>query len=115
MKRIEIYCKSTKDNLEFYVNANGRNYFLFMQSFDYPAYHRFKKGVELGDALSPKKRRSSHTIKKVCEKLPGYIKYIEQEYGISLLQYGKGYFDSRRALREKAERCEARAACEYAA
>lgn len=108
MNRIEIYCKSTKDNLSFYVSANGEEIFLFTQRFDYPTFHRFKKGVEIGDALSPKSRRSP-TLEKVCEKLPVYLKYVEQEYGIPLLQYGKGYFDARRMLREKADRAEARA------
>lgn len=109
MNRIEIYCKSTRDSLSFYVRAGGRDYFLFKQRFDYPTYRRFKKGVGIGDAFSPKnRRRSSPTLEKVCEKLPGHIRYNEQEYGILLLRYGKGYFDARRMLREKAERAEAR-------
>ncbi len=113
MYRIEIYCRSTRDSLNFYVKASGRDYFLFKQRFDFPTYRRFKKGVEIGDAFSPKnRRRSSPTLEKVCEKLPGHIRYIEQEYGIPLLRYEKGYFDARRMLREKAERAEA---ADYAA
>lgn len=110
MNRIEIYCKSNNNDLNFYVSANGEEFFLFKQRFDYPTFQRFKKGVKLGDALSPKSRRSSSpTLEKVCEKLPMYLKYVEQEYGISLLQNGKGYFDLRRTLREKADRAEAKA------
>ncbi len=113
MNRIEIFCRSTRDSLNFYVKASGREYFLFMQRFDYRTFSRFRKGVEIGDAFTPKnRRRSSPTLEKVCEKLPGHIRYIEQEYGIVLLRYGKGYFNARRMLREKAERAEA---ADYAA
>ena len=102
--RTKIICKSAHDKLEFFACTGGEEIYLFSQRFDRAVFERYKKGVELGDALTPVKRYGRNLpLEKVSDKLPAYIRYVEQEYGVSLLR-GHVSRDSRRTLRTKAEK-----------
>ena len=102
--RTNIICKSAHDRLEFFACTGGEEFYLFSQRFDRAVFARFKKGVELSEALTPIKRRGRNLpLEKVSDKLPAYIRYVEQEYGVSLLR-GRAAGDSRRTLLEKAEK-----------
>ena len=102
--RTKIICKSAHNTLEFFACTGGEEFYLFSQRFDWAVFARYKKGVELSEALTPIKRRGRNLpLEKVSDKLPAYIKYVEQEYGVSLLR-GRLAGDSRKLLRAKAEK-----------
>ena len=53
------------------------------------SYPDRSNGVCLKDAINHKRGRSDYAIHKTMTKLPGYIKYIEKEYGIAVLEQSK--------------------------
>ena len=102
--RTNIICKPTNGVLAFYACFGGEQLFLFNQRYDQAVFERFCRGVELGEALTPLKRRGRNTpLEKVSDKLPAFIRYAEQEYGVSLLR-GRLHSDSRKSLIIKAEK-----------
>ena len=67
----KIYCKENANGkIDFYIVTEGVHYFLFSQK-------RYKRG------------RSDYAIHRTMTKLPGYIKFIEKEYGIAVLNQSK--------------------------
>lgn len=101
--RTSIICKAASGRLEFFACSGREEMFLFSQRYDRAVFERFRRGVELGEALTPTKRRGRNLpLEKVSDKLPAYIRYVEQEYGVSLLHNRAA--DNRRSLRVKAER-----------
>ena len=81
MKAI-IYSKVTdKGEQSFYVKANGKEYFLFTQDYRKSNKMVFAKGILIDDL----KKLSSHhsmSLRTVVEKIPSYLRYIENEYGV---------------------------------
>ena len=92
----KVYCKTVaKGRQAFYVNANGKEYFLFEQDFRASNKEFFKKGYYLTDKVDYTRVRSEAT-RRTLEKLPSYIRYIESEYGVSIYEKTK-----RKEKREK--------------
>ncbi|MBQ8739549.1 MAG: hypothetical protein IJZ04_08650 [Clostridia bacterium] len=83
----KIYCKSTgHDQISFYLEKDGCDYYMFTQRFKRSAFEYYAHGVTVSDALSSKKGTRDIAILKVMSKLPSYIRYIEREYGIVVLR-----------------------------
>lgn len=102
--RISIKCRKANGYLEFYSCFGGEEIFLFSQRYNKAVFTRFCRGVELSEALTPERhcgRRSP--LGKVSDKLPAYIRYAEQEYGVVLLRSHRAP-DNRRTLKMKAEK-----------
>lgn len=87
MKKAQIYCIVPKgaDGLNFYLNYDGTSYFLFNQRYRSNAEVYFKTGVPLELALKAVKRGTPENIRNISDKLPSYIRYIEKEYNIQVL------------------------------
>ena len=82
----KVYCKTVaKGRQAFYINANGKEYFLFEQDFRASNKEFFKKGYYLTDRVDYTRVRSEAT-RRTLEKLPSYIRYIESEYGVSIYE-----------------------------
>ena len=82
-----IYCRRVKDNrdmIDFFIEASGRSVFLFRQHYATTVYERFKNGCRLEEALKFKK--VGRAMENFNEKLPKYIRYIEKEEGIKILE-----------------------------
>ena len=84
-----IYCKTiAKGKQSFYLVSQGKEYFLFVQTYKSSNKEVYEHGVPLFDLRKVKKHHSkavSHTAKK----LPIYIQYIEREYGIMVMEKTK--------------------------
>ena len=92
----KVFCKTVaKGRQAFYLNANGKDYFLFEQDFRRSNKEFFKNGYYLTDRVDYTRVRSEAT-RRTLEKLPSYIRYIEFEYGISIYEKTK-----RKEKREK--------------
>ena len=84
-----IYCETTaKGEQTYYLMADGKRYFLFRQAFRKSNKIIFEQGVCLFD-LKKIRKNSSHSVRRTAEKLPPYIRYIEQEYGLCLMENTK--------------------------
>ena len=81
-----IYCSKDSNRYEsinFYLEFEGRRYYLFTQHYSNTAYDKFKFKVRLDEAL---RHQKGLALKSFNEKLPKYIKYIEDTEGITILK-----------------------------
>lgn len=83
-----IYCKEkTKGMHSFYIiTDNGLEYFLFSQNYRKGVQNFFGKGVRLDQARNFAKSNKDSAIMRTMHKIPMYIKYLEKEYGIEILE-----------------------------
>lgn len=94
MKAPKIYCEISYDVVkeqayhEFYVTADGKKYYLFKQEYRKGVREYFRQdGVTLDRALNNGYANSA--VRRTIDKLPNYIRYIEKEYGIAILNKTK--------------------------
>ena len=84
-----IYCTTTaKGEQSFYLIAQGRTYLLFVQDFRRSNKQVYEQGISLFD-LRKLRGHSSYSVRHTAEKIPAYIRYIEQEYGLSVMEITK--------------------------
>ena len=85
--KTRIFCKTTSKGVQsFYLQCNDGTFFLFCQNYRRGVKEYFSCGVTLSDALDFSHGGTNSAIKKTKEKLPSYIRYIEREYDISVLE-----------------------------
>lgn len=94
-----IYCRATDRGIHtFYLRSGGCDYYLFRQNYRRGVDEYFKGGVILERAIDFGKSRQNEAIQRTMQKLPSYIKYIEKEYEIQILN--KTIKKNARALRK---------------
>ena len=87
--KAKVFCKTVaKGRQAFYVNANGKEYFLFEQDFRASNKKFFRKGYYLTDKVDYSKIIST-AVRNTLSKIPIYVKYIEAEYGIAIYEKTK--------------------------
>ena len=85
-----IYCRPTAQGIHsFYIISEGEEFFLFSQNYRKGVHSYFSKGVRLDEAYDYSKTNRDSAVIKTMNKLPMYIKYIEREYGITILNQTK--------------------------
>lgn len=86
----KIYCKEQKrGTLSFYLNHMGVDYFLFYQHFKSGTNDYYKNGVSLDEAINYSRGQRNRAVFKTMDKIPMYIKYIEKENNIQVLNKTK--------------------------
>lgn len=94
-----IFCRATDKGIHtFYLRSEGCDYYLFRQNYRRGVDEYFKGGVVLERAIDFGKSRQNEAIQRTMQKLPSYIKYIEKEYEIQILN--KTIKKNARALRK---------------
>ncbi len=90
MTEIIICVKDSRDysKLYFYYENEGQRYYLFGQHYTTEVFKTFNNGCKLKEALSFENVKGT-SLKKVKEKLPKYLAYIEKEYELTILQKTK--------------------------
>lgn len=81
-----VFCSKDEihfDKINFYLEFEGNTYYLFTQHYSNTAYDRFKFKVRLDEAL---RHQKGLALKSFNEKLPKYIKYVEDMEGIAVLK-----------------------------
>ncbi len=82
-----IYSRTTdKDKQSFYLVNNDREYYLFTQAFRKGVKAYFHNRVLLRDALDVSKGHRDTALIRTKTKLPMYIRRVEKEYGITVLE-----------------------------
>ena len=85
MKRSVIYCvELNHGSLSFYLTYNYFPYYLFTQTYHTTLWNRYHSGLPLDDCLDFSKCGGTVILEKFTEKLPSYLRYIENEYGIAV-------------------------------
>ena len=79
-----IYCKNVEHGkLHFYLKAEGEEHYLFNRGYNGLASRYYSNGVSIDKALS---KTSSPMLNEISDKLPSILRYIEKEYGVSVLK-----------------------------
>lgn len=82
-----IQCRvSDKGEHSFYLETDEGRYFLFCQKYRKGVGDYFRGGVILNNALNFAKSNYDEAIRRTMQKIPMYIKYIEKEYDIIVLE-----------------------------
>ena len=92
MRTAIVFCIGAEDhsnNQDFYIRVDGNDYFLFRQPYRKGVKEYFGNGVHLNKALKNNWNKLDRAILRTIDKLPSYIKYIEKEYGLVILEQTK--------------------------
>ena len=85
----KIFCKTVaKGTQAFFVQVNGKNYYLFQQAFKRSNKEYFAGGVEI-HSISKFSNVHSTAVRDTLDKLPAYIRYVESEHGVSIYEKTK--------------------------
>ena len=96
-----IYCTTTaKGEQTFYLMTQGRKYFLFVQAYRRSNKEVFEQGISLYD-LRKLKKHCSYSVRHTATKLPAYIRYVEQECGIIVMETTKRKQESHESHKRK--------------
>ena len=92
MKRAVVYCiepENRSGNLDFYIRVNNEDHYLFRQTYRTGVHQYFGGGVDVDKALKCNWNKHDRAVLRTIDKLPSYIKYIEKEQGIAILDKAK--------------------------
>lgn len=85
-----IFCKrSEKGPHDFYLSVGRKKYYLFTQDYRKGVDQYFAGGVLIDDAIDYSKSKHDSAIEKTMTKIPVFVKYIEKEYGIKVMDQTK--------------------------
>lgn len=87
--RTMIYCKPADGNHSFYMVKDGRTYYLFSQDYRRGVQEYYSRGVTLNEAINYSRSHKDSAIQRTMSKLPMYIRYVEKEYGIEVMEQTK--------------------------
>ena len=83
----KVYCITTEKGIQsFYLEACGETHYLFSQNFRRGVKEYFGAGVHLDAAIDYSRAGHDAAILRTMRKLPAFIKYIETQYGITVLR-----------------------------
>ena len=93
-----IYCKTVSKGIQaFYLCMGTKKYHLFEQNYRVSNKEVYGVGIR-SDEIGRLKSHCSTAVRKTAEKLYIYIKYIEKEYGVSVLNKTKQKEDKKRCI-----------------
>lgn len=74
--------------LYFYAVVGGSEYFLFTQDFRKTLKDYFSNGVNV-DKTGNYSSAHSVVVRRVLDKLPSYLRYVEKEFGVDIYEKTK--------------------------
>ena len=84
-----ILCKTTSKGQQcLYLQADGKEYYLFSQNYRSSVKDYYQTNVILDRALDYS-ANTGEAVRKTMEKLRTYIPYVEKEYGVCVLNKTK--------------------------
>lgn len=85
-----IYCVPRELGIHaFFMVNDGREYYLFSQNYRKGVQQFYSKGVLLDESINFSKAHKDSAIERTMSKIPMYVKCIEKEYGIEVLERTK--------------------------
>ena len=88
--RTEIYCKPIEKGFHsFYLVIGTEEFFLFSQAYRKGVEKYYCSGVLLDEAINHSKAHKDSAITRTMNKIPMYIRYIEKEYDLEVLEKTK--------------------------
>ena len=88
--KTEIYCKPTEKGIHsFYLVMGSEEFFLFSQAYRKGVDDYYVSGVLLNEAMNYSKAHKDSAITRTMSKIPMYVRYIEKEYDLAVLERTK--------------------------
>ncbi len=87
--KTKIFCRTRKSYNDFYIVFEGREYFLFSQNRRKGVERYYQNGVALELALKHSRGKTDCAIHRTMDKLRLYIRYIESQNEIAVLNKTK--------------------------
>ena len=85
-----IYCKATSKGVHsFYLLVGKEEFYLFSQAYRKGVEEFYGRGVQIGESMRYSKAHKDTAITRTMDKIPTYVKYIEKEYAIEVLEQTK--------------------------
>ncbi len=85
-----IHCKTLRKGVHsFYLNFNGNDYLLFCQAYRKGVNNFYKNGVRFDESRNYSKAKGDSAVIRTMDKILMYVKYIEREYKIQVLDKTK--------------------------
>ncbi len=85
-----IYCKTTDKGIHsFYLTVGSEEFFLFSQAYRKGVAQYYGRGVRIDESMRYSKAHNDSAITRTMDKIPMYVKYIEREYDIEVLERTK--------------------------
>lgn len=85
-----IYCKPTAKGVHsFYLIVGTEEFFLFSQAYRKGVEEYYGRGVRIDESMKYSRAHNDSAITRTMDKIPMYVKYIEKEYAIEVLEQTK--------------------------
>jgi len=85
-----IYCKPTAKGVHsFYLIVGTEEFFLFSQAYRKGVEGYYGRGVRINESMKYSRAHNDSAITRTMDKIPMYVKYIEKEYAIEVLEQTK--------------------------
>ncbi len=85
-----IYCKPTAKGIHsFYLIVGSEEFFLFSQAYRKGVEEYYGRGVCIDVSMNYSRAHKDSAIIRTMGKIPIYVKYIEKEYKIKILEQTK--------------------------
>ena len=85
-----IYSKVTDGGMHsIYARVDGKPYYLFSQNYRRGVRDYFGGGVYIDRTIDFSRAHGDAAVIRTMSKIPVYVKYIEKEYGITVLNQTK--------------------------
>ena len=92
--RATIFCKTTEKGVHsFYINVGNESIFMFSQAYRKGVEAYFGRGVMIDEAVKYSKAHNDTAITKTMDKIPLYVRYVEKEYEIEILERTKKRYE----------------------
>lgn len=99
-----VYCEPTERGVHsFFLVTDSTEYYLFSQSYRKGVQNYYGRGVRLEEATDFSRTHHDNAIMRTMSKLPMYIRYIEKEYDVEILEKTKKR--NKRYAHSSLERC----------
>lgn len=85
MENIITCQKNQAGNHNFFIKHKGKEYYLFSQPYHRGVNIYFANGVSLNNVLNYRTAKGDHKVIKTMSKMKMYIKYVENEYELKIL------------------------------
>ena len=85
-----VYCKTNAKGIHsFYLVFGGKEFFLFNQAYRKGVDGFYGNGVPFDEALKHSRAKHDAAISRTMDKIPIYVKYIEKEFDVEVLNRTK--------------------------
>lgn len=84
MKMYTINCTASDNSLNFYLNTESEELYLFTQRYSEAVYQYYRNPLSVRAALDHSRANNKKVHNVIC-RLNSYKKFVMVEYGISML------------------------------